>query len=504
MSSNAVGNERVSKIVGYKITKGDFSNQTPNLPARIVIIGEANTANQSGLDTDGVIASSLKQVGDDFGYGSPIYMAYRILKPVQSDGVGGIPVVIFAQEEPDGADEEIQTVTVTGTATGNGTHTIVICGRNGIDGESYDFNVSDGDTATNVAAKINTVINNVLGAPVTSTVLAGVVTATSKWKGATASEIVISVNNNGNALGMSYAVLSTQSGDGAPTVTSSLEKFENDWNNIVLNTYGVANTDILDELEAFNGIPDPSTPTGRYAGIIWKPFIAVTGSVAQENTTLTNARKNDVTIAIAPAPTSKGLPLEAAANMTLLLAKVMQETPHLDVSGFYYPDMPPATGPVNMTDYDLRDQYVKKGNSTVDVIGGKFKVMDFVTTYHPVGENVPQYRYVRSLIIDFNVKFGYYLKEEINVVDHAIASDDDVVNVPKVVKPKQWKAIINNYADELSNRGLITEPSFMQNSITVGLSSSNPDRLETFFRYKRSGFVRIASTTAEAGFNFGN
>jgi hypothetical protein len=43
----------------------------------------------------------------------------------------------------------------------------------------------------------------------------------------------------------------------------------------------------------------------------------------------------------------------------------------------------------------------------------------------------------------------------------------------------------------------------MKDSILVGISATNPDRIETFFRYKRSGFVRIASTTAEAGFNFG-
>ena len=47
--STAVGLERVSKIVGYQILKGNFSKSTPNLPMRIAILGEANTANQSSL-----------------------------------------------------------------------------------------------------------------------------------------------------------------------------------------------------------------------------------------------------------------------------------------------------------------------------------------------------------------------------------------------------------------------------------------------------------------------
>jgi hypothetical protein len=44
----------------------------------------------------------------------------------------------------------------------------------------------------------------------------------------------------------------------------------------------------------------------------------------------------------------------------------------------------------------------------------------------------------------------------------------------------------------------------MQSSIEVDISTTNPDRLETTFNYKRTGVGRIASTTATAGFNFGS
>ena len=96
------------------------------------------------------------------------------------------------------------------------------------------------------------------------------------------------------------------------------------------------------------------------------------------------------------------------------------------------------------------------------------------------------------------------LLEMINVIDHAIANDSDIVAASSVVKPKQWIQILNSYADNLVLRALIVDAPFMQDSIDVNISTTNPDRFETFFRYKRSGFVRQASTTAEAGFNFGN
>lgn len=501
--SDAIGSERISRILGYKMTTGNFANQTPNLPQRIAIIGEANTANQATFPTGGTEILSAQEAGTKYGYGSPIYNMMRILRPVTSDGVGGIPTVVYAQAEAGGAVARLQTVTVTGTVTANATHTVNIAGRGSIDGDSYSFTVSVGDSVTAIASAINVAINNVLGSPVTSTAAIGVVTATAKWKGLTSQDITITVDTGDNAAGITYTVAETAAGSGVPTVTTSLNLFNNDWNTIVVNAYGIDSTAVLTELESFNGIPDPSTPTGRFQGIIMKPFIALTGSINDEDTVLTDSKKGEVTIAVCPAPLSPALPMEAAANMAVLFARIEQDSPHLDVAGRSYPDMPVATAAITMNDYSTRDAYVKKGNSTVDINNGKYRVQDFVTTYHPIGEAVPQYRYARNLMIDFNVKFSYRLLEEINVVDHAIADDNDTVTVGTVIKPKEWKGIVYALAEDLAKRALIAQPSFMQDSIVVGLSTSNPDRLETFFRYKRTGFTRVAATTAEAGFNFG-
>ena len=79
--AEAVGSELLSRIVGYILTGGDFSNTTPNLPMRIAILGEANTANQAGLDTTGKAYTTSQEAGEDFGFGSPIYHIMRILRP---------------------------------------------------------------------------------------------------------------------------------------------------------------------------------------------------------------------------------------------------------------------------------------------------------------------------------------------------------------------------------------------------------------------------------------
>lgn len=500
--SDAVGSERISTIVGYKIIKGDFAETTPNLPQRIAIFGEANTANQGTLDTNAKEITSAQQAGENYGFGSPIHSMMRILRPLQGSGIGGIPTIVYAQASA-GATEKTFTITPSGTATKNGTHFVKIGGRDGLDGQFYAINIVTGDTIAEIKVKITDAINAVIGSTMTATATAGESTLTSKWQGLTSDSITVEVDTNDIELGITYAVVSTQNGAGTPSVQAALDQFGQNWVTIVTNSYGTEST-VVDTLEAFNGIPDPDSPTGRYDGIVFKPFIAITGSVADEDTAFTDTKKPEVTIAIAPAPLSKGMPMEAAANMTLLYGRQSQDNPELDVQNRSYVDMPTPDNIGSMEDYENRDLFVKKGNSTVELVAGKYKVKDFVTTYHPDGENPPQFRFVRNLNIDFNFRFGYLLLEAINVLDHVLADDFDVVNADKVVKPKQWKAILSTYIENTTEKGITVKPSFTKEALTVNINISNPDRFDTKIRYKRSGFGRIASTTAETGFNFGN
>lgn len=142
MSSDAVGSSRVSTVVGYKITKGVFNNSTPNLPQRVALFGEANNANQTSLDLTPVEITSAQQAGELYGFGSPIHMAMRIIRPSSGVGIGGIPVFAYPQAEAGGASAKIMEINPTGVATGNGTHTVVIAGREFLEGGRYDITPS--------------------------------------------------------------------------------------------------------------------------------------------------------------------------------------------------------------------------------------------------------------------------------------------------------------------------------------------------------------------------
>src|SRR6185437_1382511 len=296
MSSTAVALNRISRIVGYQLTKGTFNTSSPNLPQRIAVLAEASTANQSGLSTSPVQITSAAQAGKLYGFSSPMYAIMRILFPVNGGGVT-VPVIAFAQLAAGGSAAKAMTITVTGTATANGTHYININGREIIDGSAYAVNIVNGDTPTVIAGKIVTAINNVLSCPVSAANTAGVVTCTAEWTGLTSQDISITVDSNNTSIGVTYAVAQTVAGTGTPTVTSSLQLFGSDWNTIVINGYGAVSATMA-EYEAFNGIPDPNTPSGRYTGTIFKPFIALTGSTLDNPTSITSAgvRPSNVTI----------------------------------------------------------------------------------------------------------------------------------------------------------------------------------------------------------------
>ena len=501
--SDAIANDRVSKIIGYKLDKGDFSESSPNLPQSIIILGEANEANQSSFPTGKQNITSSQQAGQLYGYGSPIHAAARILIPSTGSRVGSIPVTVIAQAKASGATAKEVSITASGVATSTAQHNVVIAGRRGLDGANYSFVVQTGDDAAAIAAKIDDAVNGVLSSPMSATSDPYEALLTAKWNGLTSNDLTVSVDTNGNDAGISYTINTEQAGAGSPSVGSALALIGNEWRTIVLNTYGT-NTDVLTELEQFNGIADPVNPTGRYRGDIFKPLIAFTGSVAEDPSNITTGRKNQMTIAICPAPLSAAQQYEAAANMVAIAAPIMNNQPHLDVSGQRYPDMPTPLSIGDMSNSDTRDQIVKKGCSTVDLRAGQYEVVDFVTTYHPDGEIPPQYRYPRNLNIDWNVRYSYFLREQTFVVDHVIAADADIVNATRVVKPSTWKAEVVQLASDLASRALIADAEFMQKSIDVRISTTNPDRLETNFDYKRTGTARILATTARAGFNFGS
>ena len=499
--STAIGTERKSRVSGYNIKKGYFQNETANLPQVIAILAEANDANQTSITDDLKELTSSEEAGRIYGYGSPIHQIMRILRPSGSDGVGGIPTLVLPQLKDVGSTPTEIVFSVSGTALKSTTHTIRVAGRENLDFQSYSFSVVKNDTAAIIAGKIADAINKNLSCPVSATVQGTSVSVVTKWSGKTSAELQVGISNNEDSSGLTYAILEQTAGTGTPSITRALKQFQNNWITCVINSY---REDYFDLLEQFNG--NPESKSGRYKPNLFKPFMAFSGSNLDAfdliNVTDNEERLNEVTNVICPAPGSEGFSWEAAANVVRLFARTMQDSPESDINGMSYPDMPsPLNSDIGgMSQYNNRDLLIKKGCSTVILNKGAYEIQDLVTTYHPEGENPLQFNYCRNLNLDWNVFDAYNILEKNKLRDKVLIKDNQVTSSKNAIKPKEWKAILFDLFDNLAERALINEPSFSKNSLNVQVPTDNPNRFNTFFRYKRTGIARIESTTAEAGF----
>ena len=506
MISTAVGADRVAGVIGYETKKGFFQESSPNLPMRIAILGQANLDKQTLLNINPQEVTNENQAGQIYGFGSQIHIIMRILRNKFSDGMGGIPTVVYPQPAPTGGAAQSLNVTATGTASKDATITLVINGRRQLDGSSLDVRIAAGDTPTVIHGKMADVINACFACPGTATSAAAQLTFTCKWSGIASTSLDIDVDLNGVDFGVSFGKTNGTAGAGSSStdIQQSLGLFGNEWNTIVINPYGESEASIF---ESFNGTPGANQSGSRYAGEIYKPFVCLTGDTGAVNVAneITSLSSTEATLVKCPAPNSKGWPAEAAANWALLLARQAQDSPHLDLAKKVYPDMPiPTDSNIGIYQkYNDRDILVRGGASVVDLINGRYVIQDAVTGYRPEGENPPLFRHVRSLIQDWNIAYGYLLLVKTYVEGKSIAASGQAVRVGDTIKIKQWKKILFTFADDLAERNIIVDPEFMKQSIETGTSLTNPDRLDTFFRYKRSPFARIASTTVEAGFAFG-
>lgn len=496
MISTAIGSERRSRVSGYRIKKGFFNETSSFLPQQILIVGVPNTANAVGVDyTKMKEVISANEAGTLFGFGSPIHQAMKILRPIDSDGVGGIPTLILPLEN-DGV-AKVVTLAVTGTAAVGTTHYLVLNGRR------YMFNVNSADTATVVAGKIAALNNSNTASPFTAIATAGNIVFTAKFKGAVSNDSNVFISNEGVSAGLTYAITETTAGSGNSDLTPLPAALGENWVTSILNTEGTEN---FVTFETVNGIPYSEFPTGRYNPIVFKPFMAFTGIVSADiqdyNSIAASNAYGQVTNVLCPAPGSEGTPAEAAANVVRLFSRRMQDSPELDVNALSYPDMPESKAETfeMFTDYNVRDNLMKKGISTVTYENGQFVIQDLVTTYQFNDEDPLQFNYCRNLNLDWNIKDAYDILEKREVRDKVIIQDDQITTSANAIKLKEWKSILGTLFDDLAEQALIYDVEFSKSTLETEISSVNKNRINTSFRYRRTPIARILSTDAEGNY----
>lgn len=489
--STAVDLSAVARVVGIKT---NFINTRVGgvtiLPQRIAVIGQGATA--SVYATTKALVTSAKEVGDAYGYGSPVHLAALQLLPQNGDGVGSIPVTIYPLVDDAAGVAAAGDITPTGTATKAGTFRILV---NGI--ASAQFTLAVGDVVATVIAKALAAINGVLSMPVIATNGTTKVTMTAKWKGLTGNDLNIQVSGPTDT-GITFAITQPVGGLANPSVQPALDQIGSVWETMIVNCLNIDDSVALNAYQTFG--------EGRWGALVRKPLVVFTGHkklTPQLITAVTDLRKTDrVNVALAN-PGSVTLPFVSAAGMVSRIVVVANNNPARDYGRLEADYIQPGADG-SQWDYVQRNTAVAGGASTVEVRDGVVTVSDIVTMYHPTGEEPPAYRYVCDIVKLMNIIFNVDLQFNNREWDGAplIPDDQPTVN-PDAKKPKNAKAVLIALAETLGQNALISDIPYSQKNVQCEIDSQNPKRLNTVFPVKVSGNVNIHSIDLNFGFYFG-
>lgn len=157
---------------------------TTNLP--VLLVGQKLTAGAAPSNVPLAVSSESSAVVA-FGQGSMLHLMFRAL----SANNRGLDVRCLPLDEPSSGVAATQTLTFSGTPTATGLFTLYVAGQR------VQIPIAVSASPTAIAALLVAKMSTMLDLPVTAAAVAGVVTFTCKWKGATGNDIDLRANYGG-------------------------------------------------------------------------------------------------------------------------------------------------------------------------------------------------------------------------------------------------------------------------------------------------------------------
>jgi phage tail sheath gpL-like len=479
----------ISRVTGVEASYKNFNaGAAQMLPQRLVIIGVGN--DNAVYDTNKREVFSASDVGDMYGYGSPLHLSARQLLP-STGPAAEFPVSIIGLQKATDAVAAAGGVTVTGTATGNGS------GKIHIGGITAEFAFLKGDIPSVIAGTVKNAINGILEMPATAGTVEGAsIPLTSKWSGALGNRITIEIE--GKFPGVTFSITGFADGALDPDVTPALGKIGIVWETMILNTFDYTDTSRLDKYQLF--------ADGRAGVLEKKPIYIAHGCIddLETRTAITDLRVNDDKNFLIVSVGSRELPFVVAAKGLINdIMTTANKNPPQNYKG-KLTGLHCGADDVQ-EDYSQRNASITKGSSNNIKTGNVAELNDIVTFYHPQNEGkYPSKRYIVDLVKLQNVVFNVRLIMEADELKGApLVSDNTVTDNPAAVTPKAIKTMFFNLADSLAKKAIIQEPEFTKKTMSVAIDSENPKRVNVIFPVKLSGNVEVSSTDIYFGFYLG-
>jgi phage tail sheath gpL-like len=323
---------------------------------------------------------------------------------------------------------------------------------------------------------------------------------TANWKGASGNDLYIEVEQTsaGEPGGTIFTITQPAGGLVNPDVQSALDQMGDVWESQVINCLDIADTTNLDKFQTFG--------EGRWGALTRKPLIVHTGNLATTVSAaivIPDARKTDRVNSQRVAPGSKDLPFITAARQVARIAVQANNNPAVDYARLECTGLTPGKDSEQWL-YNQQDLAVKSGSSTTRVVDGVVQLADSVMFYHPTGEDIPGYRFVKDIVALQQVLFTLDVLFNQKEWDGApLVPDGTVLTNPAAKTPNMAKNAWFGKLEGLVKDAILTDEEFTRANTQVVISDQNQNRLDFKTTIKLAGNLSIISIDLDFGFYFG-
>lgn len=430
--------------------------------------------------------TSADDVAAVLGFGSPAHLIAKEILPANGDGALGARVTMYPLIQ--GTTAATGDITPVGTQVVSSEYVIRVGGI-----ESNPFTALAGEAPAVIVPKMVLAVNGNLDMPVIATDGTTKIDLAAKHKGTTGNDLVIELI--GVQSGVVFTVTAMAGGLVDPTTAVATDQFGNVWETLIVNQLGNA---AHDDLELVG--------EGRWGQLVRKPFIAFTGTVETDETTLkayTDNRKLDRVNGFITAPGSPSAPWLVAARGVARIAKQANIDPATEYRGETLNTI--VNGPDgDQWNYAERDLAWKAGVSSTIIEDGVIKLDNTLTFFHPDGKPDPEYGKVIYIIKLQNIIYNLDLIfNQAQWKKAPLIQDGQVSTNPNARKPNDIVAVLSVLTDNLANQAIISDPDFTKTNTTAVIDGSNPNRVNTTYPVKLSGNMDIHSIDLLFGFFLG-
>ncbi|WP_044469798.1 phage tail sheath subtilisin-like domain-containing protein [Mannheimia massilioguelmaensis] len=435
---------------------------TPSTLHKVLMLGQklATGSAEAGQAVRVLNHSQAKQL---FGRGSMLAEMVRVFKAHNSTQ----DLWVLPLDDAESSAKATGTIKITGTATATGVFNLMIAGN------SYQQSVAIGDTAAQVATKLQKLIAADLDNVVESQVSDSTITLKARFNGECGNDIDIRCNYyTGETYpeGMTATITAMSGGSVNPDMADAITGFGAEWWNYVINPF--TDTASLNALRT--ELVKRWGPTQQIDGIC---FMAKRGSHAQVTTFA--EERNDYLFSCMPTNTVPQPAYVWASAYCAVASASLNTDPAMPLQTLVMDLLPPAKSA--QWDWTARNTLLYSGLSSYSVnSGGQPQIETAISMYrkNAFGDTDESYLYVETIATLSKIRYAYRTRITSKYPRYKLANDGTrVAPGQKVVTPSIIRAELLSLYTELEYDGLVENFDNYKNSLIVERDTNNTQRI---------------------------